>query len=85
MKTLSKIVSALVLTIALINHHTLAGAQSQMIDLGTLGGMQSGAVDINDNNQIVGSSETVSGDLHALGKQHHDGLNTKLFQSSVGH
>ena len=66
MKTLSKIVPALALIIALFNHQTLVRAQSQMIDLGTLGGDESAAADINNNNQIVGSSENASEDWHAV-------------------
>jgi probable HAF family extracellular repeat protein len=37
-----------------------------MVDLGTLGGSSSNATGINDIGQIVGRSETASGDVHAF-------------------
>ena len=47
--------------------HAFAWSEtSGMVDLGTLGGSESHATSINDLNQIVGYSETISGATHAF-------------------
>ena len=47
-------------------HAALRSSGGQMIDLGTLGGGWSEAVDINNSGQIVGDAETGSGDMHGF-------------------
>ena len=60
--------AALVLTGALPSES--ASARATIVDLGTLGGAQSIAYDINNKGQIVGMSTTDSGQVHAVMWEH---------------
>lgn len=55
-----------ILIALMVGQSVLAESQYTIIDLGTLGGTFSNAQAINDNMQIVGGSDTASGDGHAF-------------------
>jgi probable HAF family extracellular repeat protein len=46
--------------------HAFLWRRGEMIDLGTLGGAESGALAVNDRDQVVGWSDTASGVRHAF-------------------
>ena len=66
MKSLRYKVLILVTLVALALATVPAGAEPAAIDLGTLGGAWSETNGINDGGQIVGASETASGEMHAF-------------------
>ena len=50
--------------------HAFLWQPGTMTDLGTLGGANSFAVDLNDTGQVVGAAENPAGDLHAVRWDH---------------
>ena len=66
MKTVRNLVLVSVLLVALVAGAIPAGAQNPVTDLGTLGGTWSEANGINDGGQIVGASDTGSGEVLAF-------------------
>src|SRR5262245_51072016 len=66
MKILAKMFVVIALVSTFLGTFNITQAESQMIDLGTFGGTSSVALDINDNNQVVGWSQLESGEMHAF-------------------
>ena len=54
------------LTSSIVTQPVMAEPQTTMVDLGTLGGIQSTAYGINDLGEVVGNSYTASGVAHAF-------------------
>ena len=68
MKTLLFIKPFLILIVALFIAlpYGVEGGEYLLIDLGTLGGSESYAQDVNDSRQVTGRSQIASGDAHAF-------------------
>ena len=57
---------AMIILVGILLPGVLSAQSFRILDLGTLGGAASSAVSLDDNNTVVGWSETISGERHAF-------------------